>query len=76
MNLSLLVAGLVVAEVGVLLQSLTDAGDVAMPKNTETAGKERLLYAVALHILVFQERNQCLGGGQAAGCRDVHKKAP
>jgi len=58
----LLVAGLVVGqELGVLVQSLTDPGDVAMAENAKTGGEEPVLAAVPLHVLGGQEADQGLG---------------
>lgn len=63
MNHGLLVAGLVVAKVRILLQSLTNAGHVAMTKDAETTGKEGLLDAVPFDVLVFEKLNDRLRGG-------------
>ena len=61
MHHRLLVARLVVAKVGVLLQGLAHAGHVAVAKDPETAREERLLPAVARHVLNLEELDQCLG---------------
>ena len=56
MHRALLVAHLVVAEVGVLQQRLAHAGHAAVAEDAEAAGEERRLDAVALDVLVLQER--------------------
>jgi hypothetical protein len=49
----LLVATLIVTEIRVFLQSLSQTSHIAMPENTEAAAKIRLLDAVTLDILIF-----------------------
>ncbi|MNL77084.1 hypothetical protein D3C87_2031800 [compost metagenome] len=53
MHHRLLVAALVVTEVGIFLQCLAKPGHIAVPENAEAAAKIWLLDAVALDILVF-----------------------
>ncbi len=72
MDHRLLVASLVVAEVGVLLERLADAGDVAVAEDAEAAGEEGLLHAVALGILLLQERDQRLCHRQTERCLFAH----
>ena len=47
---------------------LRNAGDIAMPKNAKTSGKERLANAVSLRVLRLQEFDDGL-----SGC-EFHKK--
>jgi hypothetical protein len=64
---ALLVAGEVVGHVtrfGHLEQGLPDARDVAVAEDAEHAGDQALFDAVALAVLVGQERHQRLGHGQ------------
>ena len=68
MHHRLLVAALVVAKVGVLLERLADAGDVAVAEDAEAAGEEGLLHAVALDVLLLEEGDQRLGHRQAYRC--------
>ena len=63
----LLVADRHVWEVGILEQRLADARDVAVAEDAEDAGEEPVLAAVALDVLVFQEGDDGLGGGQSNG---------
>jgi hypothetical protein len=63
-DLGLLVARLVVAELGCLLQRLANPGHVAVAEDAPAAGKERLLDPVALDALALQERDQRLGRRQ------------
>ena len=62
MDHGLLVAGLVVGHgVGVLLERLADAGDVAVAEDAEAACEEALLRPVPFDVLVREEPNQRLG---------------
>jgi len=63
MHGSLLVAHHDVLEIRVLLESLADTGNIPVPENTQYAGEEGCLHAIAFHILVLEEADQCLGGG-------------
>jgi hypothetical protein len=63
MHHSLLVATLIIAKIGVLLERLAHAGDVAVAKNPEAAGEKWLLEAIALDPLVLEECHQRLGHG-------------
>ena len=57
----LLVAREVVAKrVAMLLQRLTDAGDVAVPEDPEHAAEERLLVSVARGPLLREESHERL----------------
>jgi hypothetical protein len=61
----LLVTGLVVSDsVGVLLQRLAHACDVAVAEDAEASGEEGLLHPVTLDVLVRQEPHQRLGHRQ------------
>ena len=61
MDHRLLVARLVVGElVPVLLERLSDAGDVAVSEDAEGTGEQALLHPVALDVLVGQEPDQRL----------------
>ena len=61
----LLVASQVVAQCGpVLLEGLADAGDVAVPEDSEHPTEERLLAAVTRRMLLRQEPDHRLGHGQ------------
>ncbi len=65
MDHRLLVAGLVEGQrVGVLLQRLPDAGDVAVAEDAEAAGEEAVALAVALDALGGEEADEGLGDGQ------------
>ena len=62
MNHRLLVAGLVVGHgVGVLLERLADARDVAVAEDPEAPSEEALLRPVPLDVLVREKPNQRLG---------------
>ena len=74
-DLRLLVARLVVAEVGHLLQRLADARHVAVAEDAEAAGEERLSRAVALDVLVLQERDERLRH-RRANARAAYSPAP
>ena len=67
MDLRLFVARLVVAELRHLLECLADAGHIAVTEDAETTGKERLLRAIALHVLILQKSDDRLGHGQTPG---------
>src|SRR5207253_421727 len=64
-HLGLLVARLVVAERGCLLQCLADAGQIAVAENTEAASEKRLLDPIALHELRLEVSDDRLCGGKA-----------
>lgn len=55
MHLGLLVARLIIAKIGVLLQSLANAAHNAVTKNTEAPGEEWLFHSIAFNILVLQK---------------------
>ena len=63
----LLVAHLVVPEVGVLHQRLADARHDAVAEDAEAAGEKRILGAVALDVLVLEESDEGLRHGEALG---------
>ena len=67
----LLVAGLVVAKVGILVQRLPDAGHVAVAEDAKAARRKRAAPRHRAPELIFEEVNQRLGHGQADGgvCR-------
>jgi hypothetical protein len=69
---ALLVAHLVVAEVGVAQQRLAHAGDAAVAEDAETAGEERVLHAVVLDVLVLEKLDEGLRHGQAHRCGCCH----
>src|SRR5205085_9835319 len=74
-DLGLLVARLVVAEVGRLLQRLADPGQVAVAENAETAGEEKVFNAVALDVLVLQIADQRLSDGQPRHGQTLARKS-
>lgn len=71
----LLVACLIIAEVGVLVERLSQAGDVAVPKDAKTARKEALFHAVAFAVLVLQKAHDRLCYRQADGGWVTHGSA-
>jgi hypothetical protein len=58
-----------------LVERLPQTGNVAMPKDAKTAGKEALFHAVALAVLVLQKAHDRLRHGQADGGRVTHRVA-
>ena len=60
---ALLVAHLVIAEVGVLDERFTHAGHTAVAEDAEASGEERRLDAIALDVLVLKETNEGLRHG-------------
>ena len=76
MHHGLLVASLIIAELGHLLQCLANSGDIAVAKDTKAAGKKRLFSPVALHVLIFEKGNDGLGHRQAFGCLFGHVRPP
>ena len=65
MNHRLFVAEEVVPQSGILFEGLPDPRDVPMPKNSQASFEEPVLLAVSLGVLIFQERKEGLGHGQA-----------
>ncbi len=65
MDRPLLVAHLVIAEIGVLQQRLAHAGHAAVAKDAKAAGKEGRLHAVVLDVLILEEFDECLRHGEA-----------
>ena len=53
MHAGLLVAHRYVGKIGILLQSLPDAGDVAVPENSQHAGEKGMLLSIPLNVLVL-----------------------
>ena len=67
-HLRLLVAALVIAELGrVLLQGLANAGDVAVAEDAPHAGEEAVLVAVAGDVLIGEVFDQRLRHGESEG---------
>jgi hypothetical protein len=60
MDHGLLVARLIIAQSGDLLERLPHARDIAVPEYTETSRKKLLLDAVAFDVLLGQKRNEGL----------------
>jgi hypothetical protein len=46
-------------------ESLANTRDATMAENPEAAGKERLPFSIALHVLMKQELNDSLSGGES-----------
>ena len=63
----LFIAGLVVTELGHLLQPLTHARDIPMAEDAKAPGKKGVFSPVTLHILVFEKGNNGLSHRQAFG---------
>jgi hypothetical protein len=61
----LFVADLVITKIGSLLECLADAGDVSMPEDAKTPGKELLLQSVTFDKLVFEKPDDRLSRGVA-----------
>ena len=61
MHHRLFIPGLVIAKIGHLLEGLTDARHIPMPKNPKTAREKRLFLAIPLHLLIYQEGDDRLG---------------
>ncbi len=72
MDHSLLIASLVVTELGHLLQGLTDSCDIPMTKDTKASREKGLLVSVTLYILVLEKRNQGLSHCHALSCLLIH----
>jgi hypothetical protein len=53
MHHRLLVSAQVITELGILLKSFTDAGDVTVTKDSETASKELVLGPISLDMLLL-----------------------
>src|SRR5882757_5142554 len=70
MHHALLVTKQVVRKIGVLLQCLPDAGNVAVTEDTYATAEECLLLPVAPHNLGFEKLNGGLRHGQPA--RHIH----
>ena len=76
MHHGLFVAALVVGQLAGLVQlglqqSLTEAGDVAVPEDAEAASKELALHAISLGILLTQELDDRLAHGESNRLRHV-----
>jgi hypothetical protein len=56
----LFVAHQYVREIGVLLQGLADARDVAVAENPQHSGEECVLPAIPFHVLILQKAHQRL----------------
>ncbi len=66
MNHALLVEGLVVGELGAVLdERLTQAGDVSVAEDAEERRDQTLLLAVAAAVLELKVPDECLGDRQA-----------
>ena len=72
MDHGLFVAEQVVAQTGILLERLAEASDVAMAEYSQAACKETELLAVALRVLVLEERD----GGLRRGETNRHQAMP
>ena len=67
-HLRLLVAALVIAEIGrVLFEGLSDAGDIAVPEDAPHAGEKGVIDAVAGDVLRGEVADEGLGHGEAGG---------
>src|SRR5881227_908814 len=73
---SLLVASLIIAELGHLLQCLANSGDIAMAKDTKASGEKGLFSPVAFHVLVFEKGDDGLGHRQTFCCLFGHVCSP
>ncbi len=60
MHHCLLVTSLIVTELRYLLQGLANSRDIAMTKDTKAASEKKLLYPIALHVLVFEKGDDSL----------------
>jgi hypothetical protein len=49
-----------------LLERLSDAGNIAVAKDSETSFKEAILLAIALGELILEEADDRLGRGEAS----------
>jgi hypothetical protein len=67
---------LVIAEIGVLLQRLSDTSYIAMAENPKAPGKKGLLDAVALCVLVLEKEDDRLSHGQASSDLSTHFSPP
>src|SRR5882724_4143410 len=72
MHHRLLIACLVIAKIGHLLQGLTNACHIAMTKYPKTAREKSQFKAIALHILMLQKSNDRLGHRHLYMRRIVH----
>src|SRR6266550_2858984 len=75
MHHSLLVAGLIIAELGHLLQCLANSGDIAVAKDTKASGEKGLFSPITFHILVFEKGDDGLGHRQTFCCLFDHKNS-
>jgi hypothetical protein len=66
MHHGLLVAEQIVRQSGVLLKRLSDAGNIAVAKDSETSFKEPSLLAIALGELILEKPDDSLGRGDAS----------
>src|SRR5580704_5730094 len=66
MNHRLFIAKEVVAETAIPFESLADAGDVAVAKNSEAAFEEAMLHSVAFDKLVLQKGDDSLRNSEAS----------
>jgi hypothetical protein len=50
----------------ILLERLSDAGNIPVAENSEATGEKRNLAAISLDILIPQKRNQTLCAGETS----------
>src|SRR5205814_9180907 len=65
-NSRLLVPHKNVRKIRILLERLSDSRDIAMAENPQGTRKERMLFVIALDVLIFKKRNERLGGSQSS----------
>ena len=58
-----------------LLESLSEPGDVAVAEDAEAPGEEGGAHPVALHVLGGQEAHQCLGHGHLGTAHHTTSRA-
>src|SRR2546421_12314058 len=75
MHHCLLVASLIIAKLGHLLQRLANSGDIAVAKDTKASGEKGLFSPVAFHVLVFEKCNNSLRHRQTFCCLFDHKNS-
>src|SRR6266700_5180200 len=73
---SLLVASLIIAELGHLLQCLANSGDIAVAKDTKASGEKGLFLPITFHVLVFEKCNNSLRHRQTFCCLFGHVCSP
>src|SRR5439155_11890247 len=56
-----------IAKFWILKKCLANARDATMAENAEAAGEKGLALTIPLDVLVEQELNNCLGGGEPFG---------